>query len=207
MPLKILELFAGTCSFSNEAKKRGHAVYTSDYDPQFGTDYTVDVMDFTPGHLPFKPNIVWASPPCETFSVASIGHHWNMDRTPKTDAAIEGQNRVIRTLEIIDQLRPAVFIIENPRGMLRKMPFMQNFYRYTVTYCQYGDTRQKPTDLWSNRPDLVFRPMCKPGGGCHIAAPRGSRTGTQGLKTYVDRSRIPHELCVDIVKQLESIVQ
>ena len=81
---------------------------------------------------------------------------------------------------------------------------MQDFNRYTVTYCQYGDTRMKPTDIWSNIPDLQFKPMCKNGMPCHISAPRGSKTGTQGIKTYKDRSRIPNELCVSIISQLES---
>ena len=34
----------------------------------------------------------------------------------------------------------------------------------------------------------------------HEAAPRGSRTGTQGLKGNYDRSKIPQQLCEDIVK-------
>ncbi len=32
-----------------------------------------------------------------------------------------------------------IWYIENPRGMMRKMPCMQNLIRHTVTYCQYGD--------------------------------------------------------------------
>lgn len=204
--MNVVELFAGTCSFSKQAYLKGHNIFTSDFDPQFGTDYTVDIMKFDPRRVPYRPDILWASPPCETFSVASIGHHWNKDRTPKTEAAVEGQERILKTFEIIKELKPRIFIIENPRGMLRKLPFMQPLYRYTVTYCQYGDTRMKPTDLWSNCPDLVFKPACKNGMPCHVAAPRGSSTGTQGIKTYKDRSRIPEELCDSVVEQLEQIL-
>lgn len=64
----------------------------------------------------------------------------------------------------------------------------------------------KPTDLWSNIPDLEFKPLCKNGAPCHVAAPRGSSTGTQGIKTYMDRSRVPHELCESVIKQIEGIV-
>lgn len=204
--MKILELFAGTKSFSNVATKRGHSAFTSDFDPQFHTDYCVDVMQFDTAKVTFRPDIIWASPPCETFSVASIGHHWTGGRggyIPKTTACEEGINRVLKTISIIDELKPAYWFIENPRGVLRKMLFMQGFERYTVTYCQYGDTRMKPTDIWSNVKGLEFRPMCKNGMPCHVAAPRGSSTGTQGIKTYIDRSRIPDELCKDIIKQLE----
>lgn len=204
--MKILELFAGTKSFSNACY--GHYVFTSDYNQQFDTDYCVDILEFDTSKIPFKPDIIWASPPCETFSVASIGHHWTGGKgayIPKTKRAENGKAIVLKTIEIINDLQPKYWIIENPRGVLRKMPFMQNFNRHTVTYCQYGDTRMKPTDLWTNIPNLILKPPCKNGSPCHIAAPRGSRTGTQGIATYKDRSRVPNDLCVSIIKQLENL--
>ena len=88
---------------------------------------------------------------------------------------------------------------------MRKMDFMQELPRYTVTYCQYGDTRMKPTDLWTNHPEPNFRPMCKNGEPCHVAAPRGSKTGTQGLKGSKLRSVIPEELCQHIVTISEGV--
>ena len=80
----MLELFAGTKSFSNAAQSLGATVFTSDIDPEFNTDYAVSVMDFDVSKVPFRPDILWASPPCETFSVASLGHHWKggMGSTP-----------------------------------------------------------------------------------------------------------------------------
>jgi site-specific DNA-cytosine methylase len=206
--MKTVELFAGTCSFSKVAKERGHKTFTSDLDSQFGTDYTVSIMDFDASLVPFQPDFIWASPPCETFSVASLGHHWDKssgDFVPKTQAAVDGNARVIKTLEIIKELNPKFWLIENPRGALRKMPFMANLPRYTVSYCQYGDTRMKPTDLWTNIPTLSFRPMCRNGSPCHEAAPRGSRTGTQGIGTYKERSVVPEELCLEVVQLLESL--
>lgn len=90
------------------------------------------------------------------------------------------------------------WFIENPRGGLRKMTFMKDLPRYTVTYCQYGDTRMKPTDIWTNHPNPQFKPMCHNGDSCHQPAPRGSKTGTQGLKGAVERSVIPEKLCLHI---------
>lgn len=69
--------------------------------------------------------------------------------------------------------------------------------------CQYGDTRQKPTDIWTNHPEPNFKPMCKRGMPCHVPAPRGSQTGTQGLKNAIEKSRIPDELCRHIVSICE----
>ena len=79
------------------------------------------------------------------------------------------------------------------------MNFMLGLPRYTVTYCQYGDTRQKPTDIWTNHPDPQFKPPCHRGDPCHEAAPRGSRTGTQGLKNSKQKAVIPPMLCQHIV--------
>ena len=204
--MKSLELFAGTCSFSNVARGGGWHTFTSDFDAQFNTDYTVDIMEFDTSVLPWKPDFIWASPPCETFSVASMGYHWTGGKgayLPKTDSCLAGIKRVEKTIKIIQELKPKYWIIENPRGVLRKMPFMAEFNRYTVTYCQYGDSRMKPTDLWSNLPLLEFLPMCKNGSPCHVAAPRGAKTGTQGIKGYRDRSRVPDALCSSVVKQIE----
>lgn len=202
--MRILELFAGTCSFSSVARSLGCSTFTSDIDESFQTDYTVDVMNFDISKIPFTHiDIVWASPPCEGFSVASIGRHWNTDNTPKTLKAEQAVEVVQKTIEIIERLKPTYFIIENPRGKLRKLPFMQGFMRHTVTYCQYGDTRMKPTDLWTNIPNWQPKPMCRNGMPCHVAAPRGSRTGTQGIKTYKNRSRVPEKLCQEILLNIK----
>ena len=83
------------------------------------------------------------------------------------------------------------------------MDFMQDLPRYTVTYCQYGDKRMKPTDIWTNHPNPNFLPMCKNGDKCHESAPRGSRTGTQGLQNSAERAIIPEALCEHIVEICE----
>jgi hypothetical protein len=83
------------------------------------------------------------------------------------------------------------------------MTWMQGLPRYTVTYCQYGDTRMKPTDIWTNHPNPKFKPPCHNGDSCHISAPRGAKTGTQGLKGSIERSIIPAKLCEHIVSICE----
>ena len=57
----------------------------------------------------------------------------------------------------------------------------------------------KPTDIWTNNPMWFPRSACKNGMPCHVAAPRGSRTGTQGLKGNHERSKIPHQLCLEVM--------
>lgn len=57
----------------------------------------------------------------------------------------------------------------------------------------------KPTDIWTNHPNPRFKAPCKNGDKCHEKAPRGSRTGTQGIQGAIKRAIIPEELCEHIV--------
>ena len=203
--MKVLELFAGSRSIGKVCDELGHEVFSSDWTPFDGIDYAVDINQFDTSKVPFIPDMIWASPPCTTFSVASIGKHWDMNRRPKTQDALMGLQILKKTIAIIDyfhQLNPNLaWYIENPRGMMRKVDVWNNILhiRNTVTYCQYGDTRMKPTDIWTNNYQWQPRPACQNGMSCHISAPRGSRTGTQGLKGSYNRSQIPYELCKEIV--------
>jgi hypothetical protein len=105
------------------------------------------------------------------------------------------------------------YYIENPRGYLRKMYFMQGIPRATIWYCRYNAINAKPTDIFSNNIyNPLFnidgwkpRPICFNGNiNCHHeAAPRGSKTGTQGLKGNYERSKIPKELCDEIIETLK----
>jgi hypothetical protein len=152
------------------------------------------------------PDFVHMSPDCTSYSVAAISHHRRKNEdTGELEAVTDyakfcdKTNAYIIDL-IVNQLKPKFYTIENPRGAMRKMSFVKDLPMYTVTYCQYGDSRQKPTDIWTNIPNPNFIPPCKPGSSCHEAAPRGSRTGTQGINGAEDRSRIPDALCDYIVE-------
>lgn len=205
--MKVLELFSGTRSIGRAFEAKGHEVFSIDHDHQFEADSYMDIENLTSEwvlkHFG-KPDVIWASPDCTTFSIAAISHHRTKnDETgsldPKSDYAKKCDRVDQNVLKVIDELNPRFWFIENPRGGLRKMSWMQGLPRYTVTYCQYGDTRMKPTDLFTNHPNPKFKPPCKNGDPCHVRAPRGAKTGTQGLKGSKDRSRIPDELCRHIV--------
>jgi hypothetical protein len=213
-PPKLLELFAGRKSISKIASKLGWQTFTSDIAEKFGTDYTVDILNFDVQKVPFIPDVIWASPVCTTYSLAAISHH-RTGKKPKTDLAFLSDKMVIKTQEIIRhflELNPnLIFYIENPRATLRKMPFMrvgemfsENIidipFRDTVTYCQYGDRAMKPTDIWHNNPNWKPRPMCKNGDSCHEPAPRGSKTGTQGKSNAEERSIVPSQLATEILE-------
>ena len=201
---RVLELFGGSCSFSNLAKEFNMQTFTTDIEKFNNIDLQKDILDLEIKDLPFIPDIIWASPPCTFFSVASIGHHWHKDHTPKTKQAILGCEIVKKTLDLIKELQSynnnLVYYIENPRGKLRKLDFMQGLNRKTIWYCQYGDDRAKPTDIWTNDNNFVEKQCFNGNKNCHHqSAPRGSKTGTQGLKNNYERSKVPYNLCKEIL--------
>jgi len=122
---------------------------------------------------------------------------------PNNVKACLGLAYVYKTIEIIKNLKPKYWFVENPMGYLRKFPFMKKFHRKTVTYCQYGDKRMKPTDIWTNASHWIVRARCKNKDKCHESAPRGSKSGTQGLKNDIERAIIPKDICQEIVDVCE----
>ena len=204
--MNVLELFAGTRSIGKAFEERGHKVFSVDWNKDFkDIDLYIDIKELTPEIIRNKfgdVDVIWASPDCTSYSIAGISNHRkyiNGVLTPISEYAIFCDSVNMHLLELIKELNPKYYFIENPRGGLRKMEFMKEMPRYTLTYCQYGDKRMKPTDIWTNHPDPKFKPMCKNGSPCHEPAPRGSRTGTQGLNGSKERSVIPYELCTHIV--------
>jgi len=206
----VFDFFSGTGSSTQAFKDAGHTVISFELDDYFEATEHVDVFNLNATNLIAKygqPDFVWASPPCTAFSVASMGHHWGGGARayePKTESAKKSQELVAHTRKLIAELNPTKgWLMENPRGMLRKLPVVAGLPRTTVTYCQYGDGRMKPTDLWGVVPGWTPRDMCKNGMPCHEAAPRGAKTGTQGLKGARERSRVPYALGEELLKALE----
>jgi site-specific DNA-cytosine methylase len=210
--MNILELHAGSRSIGNAAEKLGLNVFSVDWQKFDNINLVIDIEKLQPSDIPFIPDIIWTSPDCTTYSVAAISHHRNglmpiSDYAKKCDRVNFNQIKLINYfLNINPKLK---FFIENPRGMMRKMPFVNGIDRVTVWYCQYGDDRAKPTDIFSNHLFSIFnqngwipKHECYNGNKkCHHeSAPRGSKTGTQGKNGSYDRSKIPNKLCIDILK-------
>lgn len=142
--MKVLELFAGTRSIGKAFEARGHEVFSVEWNKDFqDIDLYADIGQLTAQDILERfgaPDVIWASPDCATFSVAAISYHRRLNKQTKSLDPITEYARYCdevdkNMLRLIRELRPAFYFIENPRGGMRKMEWMQELPRYTVTYC------------------------------------------------------------------------
>lgn len=77
--IKVLELFAGTRSIGKAFEAKGHEVYSIEWNKDFeNIDLYADIGKVTAQEILDKfgrPDVIWASPDCTTFSIAAISHH------------------------------------------------------------------------------------------------------------------------------------
>lgn len=196
--MEVLDLFCGLKGWSQAFEDRGHLVTTLDIEPRFNPTISMDILKVDKLDDIYY-DVILASPPCEAFSVATIGRNWDKEtKEPKTHKARLAIEILNHTVELIIKADPRFWVLENPRAMMRNMPCLYEFPRRTVTYCQYGLKIMKPTDLWGRFPPNLNLKKCKPNMSCHESAPRGAKTGTQGIKGAELRGKIPYRLAEEI---------
>ena len=196
MSLFVADFFSGLDGWGAAFRDRGHTVVSFDLDPRFKPNVVVDMNNVRAVN---GFDVILASPPCECFSVMTIGKNWNKDRTPKTERARAALSLAWHTFSLIDRyvswfVRPPWYVIENPRGMLRKVAPRPN--DATTWYCRWGAPYAKPTDLWTNlNGGSAFGwPSCAPNAPDHPPSPRGNVTvGTQGVRRKFILGASTHE--------------
>lgn len=231
MTHQALDLFSGTGSATKYFRKSDDwQVHGVDINPDREGDMEMDILELEAEMIESDIDFIWASPPCKSFSLGSDNSWFKNNerlRMPENEKAENGIRMVYRSLRLIRELNPEYWFLENPRGGLRAIIGEPQHdkrrqldkelstreqkdanYPGTVTYCQFGDNRMKPTDLWGEHPDSITYPFCGNGEPCHTSAPRGSDTGTQGRSNKSDRWRIPDELAKTVFEAVhEEIVE
>lgn len=193
--MKVLELFAGSRSIGKAAESLGFEVFSCDIEAFDKIDYVGDILEFDHSRIPFQPDIIWASPPCEKWSLAcgvkggniywetikkngkavgikprenfNVNARYSILKEPER-VAYERELHVSileKTLEIINHFNPSVYFIENPLGFMRFHLQCRVEFQNFATYCRYGYPYRKPTNIFSNIPLQLM--SCAIGEGCH----------------------------------------
>lgn len=207
-------MFSGFEGLSNAFRARGHECFTIDWDERFPSSMHCDISKLKVEDLPEEwrhPDVIFSGTDCTSYSVAAISRHrrknpitGNLDPISEKAQFADNMNKHVN--ELVKELNPKVFIIENPMGAMRKMDFVKGLILNTTTYCQYGFSYRKQTDFFSNI-DLHLKKPCKNGAPCHEKAPRGARTGLQGIKDPALKAVYPPKLCEQIVEECEKSIQ
>ena len=122
----VLELFAGTRSIGKAFERRGHKVFSVEWDHDFeNISLYADVGTLTADQIiklcGGRPDVIWASPDCTTYSIAGISHHRKRDLitgnlNPISEYAKFCDKVNNHVLDLIRELNPKFYFIENPRG-------------------------------------------------------------------------------------------
>jgi len=208
-----IDLFSGTDGFSAAfIQSREWDVISvdnrNDHD-DISPTMLADVFDLTGDDFPtddYDVTVVLASPPCKAFSLAAHGHHMDKNVQPTSDYGRESLELMEYTIDLIRDIDPEYWFLENPRAGMRRVMREKSWGlgepTGTVSWCQYGANRMKPTDFWGEHPEMEYR-FCAKGEDCHVSAPRGSQTGTQSLSSNMESASIPYAISFSILEAVD----
>lgn len=141
--MKVLDLFCGLGGWSKPWIEAGHECTGIDlYDFRYPARFIkADLMDWKPDQ---KYDVILASPPCGEFSIIkqiSPKHIWSERK---------GLLLVWRAFDLIQQIKPKWWIVENVKGLAKFLPPANQVIRY-------GKAKSsKEAHLWTNIPKLGF---------------------------------------------------
>jgi len=193
--MKLLELFSGTKSVGKVAEQLGYEVISLDLK---NADINCNILDWDYRTYPIGYfNVIWASPPCNTFSIlrkCRIGKHGYTEQSLQNDIDNIGLPILRKTEEIIMYFNPTFYFIENPQTGQMKDYINKPFY--DVDYCKYADWGyRKRTRIWTNL--TGFNALtCKK--DCNSIVGKKHLTDMQKM-CLNDRYRIPPKLIEELL--------
>jgi hypothetical protein len=202
--MRVLECMAGTGSVGRAFREIGAEVTSLDSDPKAKADICCDIMEWRPEQPPGHWDVVWFSPPCTEFSRALT----TRERQLEPALAI-----VRRCLELIEELKPRYWFMENPwTGLLPKTDLCRDLPYRVVSYCNWGsETHRYRKHTWIATNCTAWQPhaKCSRANPCeHLEngkhpeqAQRGPTKGCQSNRqTLKQLYSMPHGLCMSIAK-------
>ena len=195
--MKVIELFSGNADITKYLRSKGIYCVSVDYDINKKPDICVDVYTLAKENLK-EADFIWLSPDCTTYSFASHGLHRIKGGVPVSQYAVEcdiNNRQLFKMLQELD----IPFICENPRCHFRQMPFVQGLHRITIYYSTYGMPYTKPTDLFSNRKELLEHFDTRYiRGQIHLDY-------VKGYNDFLGRCKMPERLIEDIYKAIKGL--
>jgi len=175
-----------------------------------------------------KPDIIFASPPCETWSAVSIGNkrhfakergglnlYWKsrwipFDFLPKhVDRRLNGVKTAETLAKIIKCYNPDYWAIENGTislifSYLLEKCDLYGLKNYT-NYYSYGFKYLKPTTIYSNM--MLKLKKERPNNKSEYELIKNHIKNHSKRQIYIERSKVPPELYKDIFRQFQTLVK
>ncbi|MDD2329020.1 MAG: DNA cytosine methyltransferase [bacterium] len=172
----MLDLCCGLGGASKAMRERGWDVITVDIVPEFNPSIVADLRTFH--YSGPRPDLVWASPPCQEFSRWSLPESWACNRGGKQEPDV---SLMLAAMRVIEEVKPRWWIIENVRGAV---PFFEP---------HLGPVRKRSGSryLWGEFPPFD----CEPGFGKEKLPPSRDRPAL--------RSIIPKQLSTALCRAVE----
>lgn len=177
-----------------------------------------------------RPDIIFASPPCETWVNVNVGNvrffernyneynlYWQRNFKPNDFTEehrvrrLMGQKTAYWTAEIIKKFIPELWVVENGASSLifkylhryHNLRGYRNYARYS-SYCNV-DFSEKPTIFYSNKKFMLRNNIVKSNKRISASAKYNSRKikDYKEIETYGERSKVPLGIYEDIINFYE----
>ncbi len=129
-PLAVVEWDKWACDTVRENQKRGYPLVKN------WPLWEGDVREFDWSSIPKDIDLVAGGPPCQPFSMGG-----------KHKAYGDERDMFPATVEVVRNLRPKSFVIENVKGLTRSR--FANYYQYILLQLEFPEVVRKPRETWA----------------------------------------------------------